>query len=111
MRLSQGATYRQIGTELGITAQSAQEAYRRGCLMAMPKEEIAEARVAALDKYDLLEQEIWAILRAEHPLVNWGRVVEGYTDDGPKLQAIKTFVAIERRRAKIRATTPPSARS
>ena len=36
--------------------------------MAMPKEEIAEARVAALDKYDLLEQEIWEILP---PSIRW----------------------------------------
>ena len=50
---------------------------------------------------------MWEILHAEHPLVNWGRVIPGYTDDAPKLAAIKTFVAIERRRAEIQEYDAP----
>ena len=38
--------------------------------------------------------------------MNWGRVV-GLHRHGPKLQAIKTFVAIERRRAEIQGYDAP----
>ena len=100
-------TYKEIGDRLGISAPAALDAYRRGCLLDMPREEIAEARSAALQQYDLLEQIAWDILRSEHPLVSWGRRIEGVSDDGPRLAALDRLIKIERRRAEIQGYDSP----
>jgi hypothetical protein len=109
-RIRDGLTYRQIGEKLGISAQAAHVAHRKGCAMHLPKEEVFEARRAALEKYDRWEQECLAVLARNHPLVNFGKVVAGVNDDGPKLQAIDRLVKIERRRAEILGYDSPKRR-
>ena len=71
------------------------------------REEIHEARQAALHKYELWEQEALRVLAKEHPVVSWGRLIPGLVDDGPKLQAIDRLLKIERRRAEIMGYDAP----
>lgn len=110
LRITKAWSYAQIGNELGITAPAAIAAYRRGVAMLTPKEEIEEAKQIALQKLDVWEQEVLAILHSTHVMVNFGRVVEGIEDMGPKLQAIDRLVKIERERRAIIGYNAPNKR-
>jgi hypothetical protein len=110
LRTVDGKNWPQIGRELDITPQAAQAAYKRGVLMLVPRDDIETYRELALQKLDIWEQEVLAILRNEHVMVNFGKVVPGVYDDGPKLAAIDRLVKIERERRAIVGYSAPSKR-
>src|SRR5271169_277842 len=72
MMRHRGMTFRQIGDELGVCANLAQAAYRRGVRMTVPSEEMDEARAAALDRLDGLERDAREVLTRIHYAVGMG---------------------------------------
>jgi len=111
LRIVEGLSYRQIAAEIGlVSAQGAKSAYERGVLLLIPADDIATARQTALAKLDQWEQEILAIFREEHVLVNFGRVVEGQHDRAINLAAADRLIKIERERRSILGYSAPSKR-
>jgi len=110
LRVERGLGYAQIGEELGISAQGAKDAYDRGRLMLIPTEEVEAAKETALEKLDRYEQMALDVYHQEHVLVNFGKVVHGVQDYGPKLQAIDRLLKIAHERRNIIGYTAPSKR-
>ena len=122
-----GATFEQIGAELGFSKQYAHRRYTE-LLKEIPGHEVAEYRREQEDRLDWLLREARAVLGRDHVLVSHGRVVregepeideetgeavirEGagspMLDDAPKLAAIKAILDIESRRAKLLGLDAP----
>lgn len=110
LKIVESKTYGQIAEELGISAQAAQAAYKRGVKMLVPEDEVIDSKRIALQKLDVWEQMALEIYNAEHIMVNFGKVVYGVFDYGPKLQAIDRLIKIERERRAIIGYSAPSKR-
>lgn len=110
LRTVESWSWRQVGDDLGITPQAAQAAYNRGVILLVPKDDIDAYRALALQKLDVWEQEVLEILRHDHPLVNFGKVVPGEFDEAVKLAAVDRLVKIERERRAIVGYSAPSKR-
>ena len=118
MRSVEGKTYAQIGADLGISPGSAQDAYRRGVAMSVPRDAMDEAKALALQKLDIWEQMALEQYHARHVLVSHGKVarrlvngeLEVVEDYLPKLRAIDLLLKIERERRTIIGYTAPSRR-
>jgi hypothetical protein len=110
LRIVNGWSYAKIGQELGIGAPGAKHAYERGVLMLVPQDDITTARQTALQKLDQWEEEILLIARAQHPLVNFGKVVFGEYDSAINLAAYDRLIKVERERRSIVGYSAPSKR-
>jgi hypothetical protein len=118
MRSMEGKTYAQIGAVLGISAGSAQDAYRRAVAMSVPRDAMDEAKALALQKLDIWEQMALEQYHARHVLVSFGKVaqrringeLEEIEDHAPKLQALDRLLKIENIRRSILGYTAPSKR-
>lgn len=110
MRTTQGSTWAKIGSELGVTPQAAQGAYRRGVLLLVPADDIAEYRALALQKLDYWEEKMLFILEGVYEMVNFGKKIDGVVDVAPNMQAMDRLVKIERERRAIVGYSAPSKR-
>ncbi len=105
LRATRRLSYRAITAEMGYGSVSrAYEAVQRAITSA-PVESGAELRKVELDHLDELTARAWAVIGAEHLVVNGQGVVEWngdtLTDDGPKLAAIRLLVTISESRRKL----------
>jgi hypothetical protein len=108
-----GASYRQIGQELGCSENRALRITQRALdrLVREPAEQVRQLELARLDQ---LWVEAYKVLRRSHPLVSNGRVVVHPTskqpleDDGPTLSAIHTLLRIMERRARLLGLDAPT---
>lgn len=128
MRLRRaGATFEQIGEQLGISKQAAHKLYK-AMLAEIPRDEIETYRAEQVERLDELLRKAHEVLARKHLTVSQGRVVrlgrpiinddgeaeidEGHgeplEDDAPILMAIKTILGIEERRAKLLGLDAPS---
>ncbi|MEV8638110.1 helix-turn-helix domain-containing protein [Streptosporangium sp. NPDC051023] len=112
MRLRRvGHTFEQIGEQLGITRQAAHKLYK-ACLAEIPAEEIATYRAEQAARLDALLVEANEVLARKHVTVSNGKVItidgEPLEDDGVILDAIKTILDIEARRAKLFGLDAPT---
>lgn len=116
----EGATFQQIGDDLGLSRQRAHQIYR-DALAAIPSESVALYRAEQAERLDDMLRRAYVVLNAGHPLVQSGRVVrrgeavlddegrpviddaagEELRDAGPVLAAIKVVLQVEERRARL----------
>lgn len=111
MRLRRtGATFEEIGDRLGITKQAVHKIYTKA-LAEIPAQEVTEYRAEQADRLDALLVKANEVLARQHITVSNGKVVmldgRPVPDDGPTLDAIKTVLAIEDRRAKLLGLDTP----
>lgn len=111
MRLRRtGTTFQEIGDELGVTRQRAHQIYTKA-LKEIPAQEVTEYRAEQADRLDALLVKANEVLARQHITVSNGKVVmldgRPVPDDGPTLDAIKTVLAIEDRRAKLLGLDTP----
>jgi hypothetical protein len=79
-------------------------------MMLIPKDDIESAKEIALEKINHWEAKCWEIYDQDHVMVNFGRVVEGIQDYGPKIQVIDRLVKLERLRMEIIGYKAPTKR-
>lgn len=93
---SKGMSYRAIGQQLGVDHTTAMRAAKRGMVKAASSETLDEWRAWAID--DNLERAtlLWEILGNDYQLVQFGKVVHGEYDLGPKFQAFRELEKINR---------------
>jgi hypothetical protein len=108
-----GLSYRQIGTELGVSHQAAFEAVRRAAKdnAANPLEQ-AEARQAALDRLQDYRRHVLRVLTGKHYVVSQGgHIVLGpdnkpLIDTDPVLRAVDRLVKIDQEDSRLRDLYP-----
>lgn len=119
-------SYAQIAEQLGISKTSAYEGVQR-VLAETIQEAAAEVRQFELEKLDAAERIALEVMEKEHLTVSNGRIIqkrvdwerdeageivfggdgkpvgvyEDVMDDAPKLAAIRTYLSIQERRAKL----------
>lgn len=110
-----GRTLAQIGTALGMTPQSAQEAVKRG--RQAISIETTEAQVKeAVAELDMARAEVMKVLEAKHYLVRERGLVylsddedaEPLADDKPVLEAVDRLIKIAERRARLLGSDAPT---
>jgi hypothetical protein len=108
-----GASYRQIGQELGCSENRALRITQRA-LDRMVREPAEQVRQLELARLDMLWVEAMKVLRRRHIVVNQGRVVvhpdtrQPLEDDIPVLKAIDTLLRIQERRARLLGLDAPA---
>jgi hypothetical protein len=118
MRSVEGKSYAQIGAVLGISAGSAQDAYRRGVAVSVPRDAMDEAKALVLQKLGIWKQMVLEQYHARQVLVSHGKVARRLVNGEPevledylrKLRAIDVLLKIERERRTIVGHTAPSKR-
>lgn len=115
-------TYQRIGDELGHSRQWVHELYERA-LAEVPAADVHLHRVEMLDQLDEIEAAVLEVLHAKHVVVSNGHVVSeivGHDDEGnpvygdplidhgPVLDAARTLVALQARRAKLVGADAPT---
>ncbi len=108
-----GLSYRQIGTELGVSHQAAFEAVRRAAKdnAANPLEQ-AEARQAALDRLQDYRRIALRVLTAKHYVVSQGGTIvlgpdkQPLTDGDPVLRALAQLLRIDQEDNRLRDLYP-----
>jgi hypothetical protein len=78
--------------------------------MLIPKQEVEVAKEIALEKIDIWEQMALDVYHRKHVMVNFGKVVDGAEDFGPKLMALDRLIKLETLRKSIVGYTAPSKR-
>lgn len=111
MRLRRtGMTFERIGERLGITKQAVHKLYTK-TLAEIPADEVETYRAEQAARLDALLEQANEVLAAKHVVVQHGKVVmhDGapLPDRGPILDAIKTVLDIESRRAKLLGLDTP----
>lgn len=111
----EGATFAEIGDELGFSRQYAHRRYWE-LIKEHPAAEVHEYRAEALDRLDWLRREAVKILRAEHVVVSQGRVMYETTeteekvrllDSAPALAALRELRQIEELQANLVGSKAP----
>ena len=109
---STGMSFADIGAQFGISRQAAHQGFKRA-LADTVREAADDVRVTELERLDRLYQEALAVLEAEHPMVQNGRIIRG--DDGallldfaPRLGAIDRALKVQERRAKLLGLDAPT---
>jgi hypothetical protein len=107
-----GATYRQIGQQLGISPANAHKRVTRG--LDRTRREPADAlRELELERLDRLQVEATEVLAANHVVIQAGKVVvdkqgEPCRDHGPTVAAIRTLVQVQESRRKLLGLDTPA---
>lgn len=105
-----GMTFEAIGDQLGISKQAAHKLWHK-TMKDIPVAEVETYRTEQRMRLDALLQRANEILDAPHVVVQHGRVVEldgePLRDRGAELDAIKTILDIEQRRAKLDGLDTP----
>jgi Sigma-70, region 4 len=98
-----GESYRAIGQQLNISEKTAHQDVQRALarLAEMELSSADELRTMELARLDKLTVEAARVLAAPHPLVSGGKVLDGLTDDGPKLAAIDRLIRISESRRRL----------
>lgn len=108
-------TFEEIGKAVGVSRQRAHQIYRK-TLAEIPVEQVSLHRQEQADLLDGLKEKALEVLAKKHITVSNGRVVQlpdadgnlvPLEDDGPTLDAIRTVLAIEERRAKLLGLDTP----
>jgi|SRR5215207_3754548 len=107
-----GATYHQIAERLHMSVSGAALAVKRA-LDRHVAEAAPDVRKLELDRLDHLHVQALLVLQREHVVVSAGKVVLDTTgrpmrDDGPTLQAIRTILTIQERRARLLGLDAPT---
>jgi predicted transcriptional regulator len=108
-----GATYSQIGQQLGVSESRACRIVQDGLDQAI-RESAPQVRRLELARLDQLWVEALKVLRRKHTMVSNGQVVrlhkdgEPLEDDGPVLNAIHTLLRIQERRARLLGLDAPA---
>lgn len=111
----EGATFQEIGNELGFSRQYAHKRYWE-LIKEHPAAAVHEYRAEALDRLDWLRREAVEILRTEHVVVSQGRVMYETLSDGtkvrlldsaPKIQALRELRQIEELQANLVGSKAP----
>ncbi|MEU8404303.1 helix-turn-helix domain-containing protein [Nonomuraea sp. NPDC048892] len=105
-----GMSFPAIGERLGVTRQRVHQIYW-AALREIPVQEVTDYRAEQLERLDALPVKANEVLERHHITVSNGRVVtldgEPLQDAGPLLDAIKTVLDIETRRAKLMGLNTP----
>lgn len=108
-----GLSYRQIGTELGVSHQAAFEAVRRAAKdnAANPLEQ-ADARQASLDRLQDYRRIVLRVLTTKHYVVSQGGAIvlgpngQPLIDDDPVFRAVDRLLKIEQEDNRLRDLYP-----
>lgn len=108
----QGATYAQIGDRIGVTEAAAYKIVKR-VLDRVTVEAAPDVRKLEADRLDQFQLAALAVLRRQHYTVSGGQIVKDddgrpLVDDGPTLQAIRTLLSVQERRAKLLGLDAPA---
>lgn len=106
----QGQSYRAIAAALSISVGQAHADVQTVMaeLAQLTHASAEEYRTMELERLDTLTVEAARILMATHPLVSGGKVLDGLSDDGPKLRAIAELRAISESRRKLLGLDAPA---
>lgn len=108
-----GLTFHEVGRRLGVSRSTAHRMTTRALreYVARPH---AEARQLAEVELDQLARQAWQVLTGQHNAVSGGRVVTlggvPIEDTRPKLEALRTLLAIAERRARLLGLDAPAKR-
>lgn len=117
-----GASFTEIGRELGVTKQRAHSIFRAACA-AILAPAVEAARAEQLAELAEARERVMRVMRADHPFVQQGHVVseivdhdaEGkpvygdpLVDDGPILDAARTLATLHAREAKLLGADAPT---
>jgi hypothetical protein len=108
-----GATYRQIAAVLHVSLATAHKCVDRG-LDRTRREPADRLRKLELERLDGLQRQAVNVLRARHIVIQAGKPVideetgRPYTDHTPTLNAIRTLLAVQERRAKLLGLDAPT---
>ncbi|MEV0618555.1 hypothetical protein AB0I81_34870 [Nonomuraea sp. NPDC050404] len=105
-----GVAFQEIGDRLGITKQGAHKIWKTA-MTEITFDEVTTYRTEQLERLDALLVKANEVLERHHITVSNGRVVtldgKPLQDAGPLLDAIKTVLDIESRRAKLLGLDTP----
>jgi hypothetical protein len=108
-----GATFTDIGRQLGVTAQRAYQLHT-DALRRTVQEPADQLRAVEAHRLDQLQAHAVEVLRARHVLVQAGRPVldpasgDPYVDHGPVLAAISVLLRVAERRARLLGLDAPA---
>jgi hypothetical protein len=102
-----GLSYREIAAEQGVSVATAHARVQRA-LAAVPVESVSELRRVELDRLDDLHKRLYAVARAEHPMVSHGRVIAGVRDLSPNLAAMAQLLRVSESRRKLLGLDAPT---
>jgi hypothetical protein len=107
-----GATYRQIAERLGCSVDTAWKAVDRG-LVRTRQEPADKLRRLERVRLDRLQRAAETVLGTTHHVLQGGEAVldekgKPYVDHGPTLNAIRTLLAVQERRAKLLGLDAPA---
>lgn len=118
----QRMTFQKIGDELGHSRQHIHRLYTRA-LAEIPAADVHAYRIEMLDQLDELEAAALEVMHAHHVTVSNGHIVSeviGHDDDGkpiygdaladhgPVLDAIRTLVSVQARKARLLGADAPT---
>ena len=105
-------TFAQIAAEVGRAESTVWDHYQ-AAMKDIPAAVVSVHRQEMLDQIDEAEHAVLAVLHTQHITVSQGRVVrddDGSTvvDDGPILDAARTLVTLQARKAKLLGADAPT---
>lgn len=106
---AEGKSFRQIGVEMGVSHVSAMRAYKRALTDAALDPATREEWIArSVD--DNLERaaRMWEILNTDHPMVQFGKIIPGVNDLGPKFMAERALARIDKALRELIGTDAPT---
>ena len=92
-----GKSYRQIGLQLGVSQTTAMRAHKRAMADAALDPATREEWIArSVDDNLERAQRMWEILNTDHPMVQFGKIIPGVNDLGPKFMAERALARIDK---------------
>jgi hypothetical protein len=106
----QGQSYRAISAALRISVGQAHDDVKTVMieLAELTRDSAEVYRTMELERLDTLTVEAARIMMATHPLVSGGKVLDGLSDDGPRLGAIDRLLRISESRRKLLGLDAPA---
>lgn len=109
-----GVSFRDIATQLGISASTAHDAVNRA-LAAQREEPAEQVRALEVERLDAMYEAVIKVLERQHFTVSNGRVIyvgkespEPLLDDAPVLAAVDRLLKIQARRAALLGLDMPT---
>lgn len=108
---ARGATYQDVAAALGYASRGAACEGVSRALAAVPVEAADELRAVERIRLDAITARAWDIAMAEHPMISYGRVVDGVNDPGPVLHALEVIRRVSESRRRLLGIDAPIRRA